>query len=119
MTSVRDAAVSAGTGEESEQLRQVLVAVMVNDVSIGLRLDAAAAIGIQTPALVDVLNSRLSEIGKPRLSLRPGDAVPGRGRWALCWVDGTPLKPKRSLSEQGVLDGTTLWLRFIADAPQS
>lgn len=116
MTSVRDAAVSTGAGEESEQLRQVLVAVMVNDVSIGLRLDAAAAIGIQTPALVDVLNSRLSEIGKPRLSVRPGDAVAGRGRWALCWVDGTPLKPKRSLSEQGVLDGTTLWLRFIDDA---
>ncbi len=116
MTSVRDAAVSTGAGEESEQLRQVLVAVMVNDVSIGVRLDAAAAIGIQTPALVDVLNSRLSEIGKPRLSVRPGDSVAGRGRWALCWVDGTPLKPKRSLSEQGVLDGTTLWLRFIDDA---
>ncbi|WP_241474036.1 type VII secretion integral membrane protein EccD [Mycolicibacterium neoaurum] len=116
MTSVRDAAVSTGAGEDAEQLRQVLVAVMVNDVSIGVRLDAAAAIGIQTPALVDVLNSRLSEIGKPRLSVRPGDAVAGRGRWALCWVDGTPLKPKRSLSEQGVLDGATLWLRFIDDA---
>ncbi len=89
---------------------------MINDISIGVRLDAAAAIGIQTPALVDVLNSRLSEIGKPRLSVRPNDAVPGRGRWALCWVDGTPLKPKRSLSEQGVLDGATLWLRFIDDA---
>ncbi|KDE97190.1 secretion protein EccD [Mycolicibacterium aromaticivorans JS19b1 = JCM 16368] len=116
MTSVRDAPVAAGAGEESEQLRQVLVAVMINDISIGVRLDAAAAIGIQTPALVDVLNSRLSEIGKPRLSVRPNDAVPGRGRWALCWVDGTPLKPKRSLSEQGVLDGATLWLRFIDDA---
>ncbi|KKE98452.1 type VII secretion integral membrane protein EccD [Mycolicibacterium obuense] len=115
MTSVRDAAVSAGAGEETEQLRQVLVAVMVNDVSIAVRLDAAAAIGIQTPALVDVLNVRLAEIGKPRLSVRPGDLVAGRGRWALCWVDGTPLKPKRSLSEQAVLDGATLWLRFIDD----
>ena len=38
-----------------------------------------------------------------------------RGRWALCWVDGTPLKPKRSLTEQGVFDGATLWLRFIDD----
>jgi type VII secretion integral membrane protein EccD len=112
VTSVRDAAASTAA-EESEQLRQVLVAIMVNDLSIGMRLDAAAAIGIQTPALIDVLNSRLSEIGKPRLSVRPGDAIPGRGRWALCWGDGTPLKPKRSLSEQGVLDGTTLWLRFI------
>lgn len=116
MTSVRDAVVMTGAGEESEQLRQVLVAVMVNDVSIGVRLDAAAAIGIQTPALVDVLNSRLSEIGKPRLSVRPGDGIGARGRWALCWVDGTALKPKRSLSEQGVLDGATLWLRFIDDA---
>jgi type VII secretion integral membrane protein EccD len=115
VTSVRDAAVSAGAGEEQEQLRQVLVAVMVSDVQIGVRLDAAAAIGVQTPALVDLLSNRLSEIGKQRLSNRSGDAGAVRGRWALCWVDGTPLKPKRSLSEQGVLDGTTLWLRFIDD----
>ena len=116
MTSVRDAALATGAGEETEQPRQVLVAIMVNDVSIGVRLDAAAAIGIQTPALVDVLNSRLAEIGKQRLSVRPGDSTSARGRWALCWVDGTPLKPTRSLSEQGVLDGVTLWLRFIDDA---
>ncbi|MGY4646211.1 type VII secretion integral membrane protein EccD [Mycobacterium sp. URHB0021] len=115
MTSVRDATAATGVGEEQEQLRQVLVAVMVSDVQIGVRLDAAAAIGVQTPALVDLLNSHLNEIGKPRLSTRSGDAGSTRGRWALCWVDGTPLKPKRSLSEQGVLDGATLWLRFIDD----
>lgn len=89
---------------------------MVSDVQIGVRLDAAAAVGVQTPALVDLLSNRLSEIGKQRLSGRSGDGGAARGRWALCWVDGTPLKPKRSLSEQGVLDGATLWLRFVDDA---
>lgn len=89
---------------------------MVSDVQIGVRLDAAAAVGVQTPALVDLLSNRLSELGKQRLSGRSGDGGAARGRWALCWVDGTPLKPKRSLSEQGVLDGATLWLRFVDDA---
>ena len=116
VTSLREAPVSAGAGEEREQLRQVLVAVMVSDVQIGVRLDAAAPVGVQTPALVDLLSNRLSEIGKQRLSGRSGDGGAARGRWALCWVDGTPLKPKRSLSEQGVLDGATLWLRFVDDA---
>lgn len=117
MTSTRDAALATGAAEQTEQqqLRQVLVAVMVNDIQIAMRLDAAAAIGVQTPALVDVLDARLSELGQQRLSVRPTDTATARGRWALCWVDGTPLKPKRSLTEQGVFDGTTLWLRFIDD----
>ena len=115
MTSVREAAVAVGADEEHQQPRQVLVAVMVGDVQIGVRLDAAAAVGVQTPALVDLLNHRLGEIGQPRLSGRSGTNGVTRGRWALCWVDGTPLKPTRSLSEQGVLDGATLWLRFVDD----
>ncbi|OPX07361.1 type VII secretion integral membrane protein EccD [Mycobacterium sp. AT1] len=115
MTALRDAPAAAAVGEEHQQLRQVLVAVMVDDVQIGMRLDAAAAIGVQTPAIVDLLSNRLSEIGKQRLSHRSGDGAAARGRWALCWVDGTPLKPKRSLSEQGVLDGSMLWLRFVDD----
>ena len=115
MTSTRDAALSTGSAEQTEQLRQVLVALMVNDIQIAMRLDAAAPIGVQTPALVDVLNTRLAELGQQRLSVRPTDTKMARGRWALCWVDGTPLKPKRSLTEQGVFDGATLWLRFIDD----
>ena len=115
MTSTRDAALSTGSAEQTEQLRQVLVALMVNDIQIAMRLDAAAPIGVQTPALVDVLNTRLAELGQQRLSVRPTDTKMARGRWALCWVDGTPLKPKRSLTDQGVFDGATLWLRFIDD----
>ncbi|KAA1239373.1 type VII secretion integral membrane protein EccD, partial [Mycobacterium simiae] len=55
------------------------------------------------------VNARLDELGQPRLAA--GD----RGRWTLCWVDGAALKPSRSLAEQGVVDGTRLWLRFAPD----
>lgn len=116
MTATREPALASTPAEAStEQLRQVLVALMINDVQIGVRLDAAAPIGVQTPALLDVLNARLVEIGQPRLTAHAKDAKSRRGRWALCWVDGTALKPNRSLGEQGVLDGTTLWMRFIDD----
>ena len=50
---------------------------MVNDIQIAMRLDAAAPIGVQTPALVDVLNARLSELGQQRLSVRPTDTADG------------------------------------------
>ena len=38
-----------------------------------------------------------------------------RGRWALCLVDGTPLRATQSLTEQDVYDGDRLWLRFVED----
>ena len=47
--------------------------------------------------------------------LSKADSAPVRGRWALCWVDGTPLRSNRSLSDQGVTEGTQLWLRFVDD----
>ncbi|WP_420540885.1 type VII secretion integral membrane protein EccD [Mycolicibacterium septicum] len=98
-------------------LHRVLVAVIVNDIQIGMLVDAAAPIGVQTAALVDLVNVRMAEIGEPLLAPgRGGQRHQQRGRWALCWVDGTPLRAGRSLGEQGVHDGATLWLRFIDDA---
>jgi type VII secretion integral membrane protein EccD len=116
VTSVRAAEAVVAT-EQSDQLRRVLIGLMVNDIQIGMLVDAAAPIGMQTAALVEVVNSRLAEVGEPRLTAGGGHGQrSARGRWSLCWVDGTPLRPARSLGEQGVLDGATLWLRFIDDA---
>jgi len=91
------------------QLRRVLVGLIVGDTQIGVVVDAVAPVAMQLAALVDLVNTRLGEIGLPRLE--SGE----RGRWALCWVDGTPLRPGRSLAEQGVVDGARLWLRFVDD----
>jgi type VII secretion integral membrane protein EccD len=88
---------------------RVLVAVIVGVTKIAVVLDAAAPVSVQLSALVDLVNARLEELGQPPL-------VAGqRGRWTLCWVDGTPLKPGLSLAEQGVVDGTRVWLRFAPD----
>src|SRR5262249_43269046 len=35
--------------------------------------------------------------------------------WALCLVDGTPLRATQSLSEQDIYDGDRLWIRFLPD----
>jgi type VII secretion integral membrane protein EccD len=88
---------------------RVLVAVIAGVTKIGVVLDATAAVSVQLAALVDLVNSRLEELGQPVLT------AGARGRWTLCWVDGTPLKPGLSLAAQGVSDGTRLWLRFAAD----
>jgi len=85
------------------------VGLIVGDTQIGVVVDAVAPVAMQIAALVDLVNNRLGEIGLPRLEA--GE----RGRWALCWVDGTPLRPGRSLAEQGVVDGARLWLRFVDD----
>lgn len=88
---------------------RVLVAVIAGATKIGVVLDATAAVSVQLAALVDLVNTRLGELGQPPLTAGP------RGRWTLCWVDGSPLKPGLSLTAQGVSDGTRLWLRFAAD----
>ena len=88
---------------------RVLVAVIAGVTKIGVVLDAGAPVSVQLSALVDLVNNRLDELGQPTLTAGP------RGRWTLCWVDGTPLKPALSLAEQDVVDGTRLWLRFAAD----
>lgn len=88
---------------------RVLVAIIAGTTKIGVVLDAGAPVSVQLSALVDLITARLDELGQPALS------AGGRGRWTLCRMDGTALKPAASLAEQGVVDGTRLWLRFAAD----
>lgn len=90
---------------------RVWVAVSAGVSKVALVLDASAAVSVQMSALVDVVNARLGELGCEQLDA----GATARGRWALCWVDGTALKPSESLADQGVVDGTRLWLRFIPD----
>jgi type VII secretion integral membrane protein EccD len=78
-------------------------------VQIGVLLDANAPVSVMTDPLLKVVNSRLRELGETPLE------AGGRGRWALCLVDGTPLRATQSLTEQDVYDGDRLWIRFIVD----
>lgn len=78
-------------------------------VQIGVLLDANAPVSVMTEPLLKVVNSRLRELGEAPLE------ATGRGRWALCLVDGTPLRATQSLTEQDVYDGDRLWVRFIQD----
>lgn len=88
---------------------RVMVAVIAGTTKIGVVLDATAPVRVQLSSLVDLVNGRLDELGEEPLTA--GE----RGRWTLCWVDGTALKAGEALSDQGVRDGTRLWLRFAAD----
>ncbi|MDM3908841.1 type VII secretion integral membrane protein EccD [Mycobacterium intracellulare] len=103
----RDNPVTAASGPALPD--RVLVAVIAGSTKVGVVLDATAAVSVQLAALVDLVNTRLGELGQPPLT------ASARGRWTLCWVDGSPLKPGLSLAAQGVSDGTRLWLRTIAD----
>jgi type VII secretion integral membrane protein EccD len=78
-------------------------------VQIGVLLDANAPVSVMTEPLLKVVNSRLRELGETPLE------ATARGRWALCLVDGTPLRATQSLTEQDVYDGDRLWIRFIQD----
>lgn len=78
-------------------------------VQIGVLLDANAPVSVMTEPLLKVVNSRLRELGETPLE------ATGRGRWALCLVDGSPLRATQSLTEQDVYDGDRLWIRFIQD----
>ncbi len=91
--------------------RAVVVGIMAGDgVQIGVLLDANAPVSVMTDPLLKVVNSRLRELGEAPLEAE------GRGRWALCLVDGTPLRATQSLTEQDVYDGDRLWIRFIVDS---
>ncbi|MGO9385221.1 MAG: type VII secretion integral membrane protein EccD [Mycobacterium sp.] len=108
MTAVADALQADIEG--ISQPRAVVVGVMAGDgVQIGILLDANAPVSVMTDPLLKVVNSRLRELGEVPLE------ATGRGRWALCLVDGTPLRATQSLTEQDVYDGDRLWIRFIAD----
>ncbi|MEZ0385394.1 MULTISPECIES: type VII secretion integral membrane protein EccD [Mycobacteriaceae] len=90
--------------------RAVVVGVMAGDgVQIGTLLDADAPVSVMLDPLLKVINNRLAELDEPILQAE------GRGRWVLCLVDGTALRPNQSLTEQDVYDGDRLWLRFIED----
>ncbi|CQD15993.1 type VII secretion integral membrane protein EccD [Mycobacterium europaeum] len=96
--------------EGVSQPRAVVVGVMAGaGVQIGVLLDANAPVSVMTEPLLKVVNSRLRELGETPLEAK------GRGRWALCLVDGTPLRATQSLTEQDVYDGDRLWIRFIQD----
>jgi type VII secretion integral membrane protein EccD len=96
--------------------RTTRVAVVAGRSKMGVLLDANAAVSVQLSALLDLANTRLSELGEPTLTPDTDEkGKPIRGRWALCQIDGTPLKAARSLADQGVTDGTRLWLRFVPD----
>lgn len=88
----------------------VVVGIMAGDgVQIGTLLDGDAPVSVMIDPLLKVINRRLRELEEPTLQAE------GRGRWVLCLVDGTPLRPAQSLTEQDVYDGDRLWLRFIED----
>lgn len=96
--------------EGISQPQAVVVGVMAGTgVQIGVLLDANAPVSVMTDPLLKVVNSRLRELGEAPLE------ATGRGRWALCLVDGSPLRATQSLSEQDVYDGDRLWIRFIPD----
>jgi type VII secretion integral membrane protein EccD len=96
--------------EGISQPRAVVVGVMAGEgVQIGVLLDANAPVSVMTDPLLKVVNGRLRELAETPLE------ATGRGRWALCLVDGTPLRATQSLTEQDVYDGDRLWIRFIPD----
>ena len=110
--SARTADDTSATGEA----RRVRIGLQVHEQNIGVSIDATVPIVKQIQALVDIVEKRLEEVGLPPLSgagSRHGSTP--RGRWALCWVDGTPLRAGRTLAEQGIVDGMKLWLQFIED----
>ncbi|MGH3635053.1 type VII secretion integral membrane protein EccD [Mycobacterium sp.] len=86
-----------------------VVAIMAADVQIGVLLDAHAPVSVMIDPLLKVVNTRLRELDVAPL------AATGRGRWTLCLIDGTPLRPAQSLTEQDIYDGDRLWLRFVED----
>jgi type VII secretion integral membrane protein EccD len=109
MTAVAD--VLQADIEGISQPRAVVVGIMAGEgVQIGVLLDANAPVSVMTDPLLKVVNSRLRELGETPLE------AAGRGKWALCLVDGTPLRATQSLTEQDVYDGDRLWIRFLPDS---
>lgn len=111
MTAVVGVAEAPQTDVEGiSQPRAVVVGVMAGEgIQVGVLLDANAPVSVMTDPLLKVVNSRLKELGETQLE------ATGRGRWALCLVDGSPLRATQSLTEQEVYDGDRLWIRFIPD----
>lgn len=100
---------STASGPAAVLPDRILVAIVAGATKIGVVLDAGAPVSVQLSALVDLIAARLEELGQPPL------VAASRGRWTLCRMDGSALKPALSLAEQGVVDGGRLWLRFATD----
>src|SRR6201995_4702085 len=110
MTTVAEAP-QPGTGTEAVTSPQsVVVGIIAGEgAQIGVLLDANAPGSVMIDPLLKVINVRLRELGLPALEAKQ------RGKWALCLVDGTPLRATQSLTEQDIYDGDRLWLRFVED----
>ena len=110
MTAIAEAqAPQPGTEAISSPQSAVIGIIAGEGVQIGVLLDANAPVSVMVDPLLKVVNVRLRELGLAALE------APQRGRWALCLVDGTPLRATQSLTEQDVYDGDRLWIRFIVD----
>src|ERR1700744_2850763 len=110
MTAIAEAqAPQPGTEAISSPQSAVIGIIAGEGVQIGVLLDANAPVSVMVDPLLKVINVRLRELGLAALE------APKRGRWALCLVDGTPLRATQSLTEQDVYDGDRLWIRFIGD----
>jgi type VII secretion integral membrane protein EccD len=108
MTAVAEAPQPGAEAVSSPQ--SAVIGIIAGDgVQIGVLLDANAPVSVMVDPLLKVVNSRLRELGLAALEAKQ------RGRWALCLVDGTPLRLTQSLTEQDVYDGDRLWLRFVED----
>ena len=108
MTAVAEAPQS-GTEAVASPQSAVIGIIAGEGVQIGVLLDANAPVSVMVDPLLKVVNVRLRELGLAALEAKQ------RGRWALCLVDGTPLRATQSLTEQDVYDGDRLWLRFVDD----
>ena len=108
MTAVAEAP-QPGTEALASPQSAVIGIIAGEGVQIGVLLDANAPVSVMIDPLLKVVNVRLRELGLPALEAKQ------RGRWALCLVDGTPLRATQSLTEQGTYDGDRLWLRFVED----
>src|SRR5271166_4803741 len=108
MTAVAEAQ-QPGTEAVASPQSAVIGIIAGEGVQIGVLLDANAPISVMIDPLLKVVNVRLRELGLTALEAKQ------RGRWALCLVDGTPLRAAQSLTEQDIYDGDRLWLRFVED----
>ena len=108
MTAVAEAPQS-GTEALASPQSAVIGIIAGEGVQIGVLLDANAPVSVMIDPLLKVVNVRLRELGLTALEAKQ------RGRWALCLVDGSPLRATQSLTEQDVYDGDRLWLRFVED----
>src|ERR1700758_370063 len=108
MTAVAEASQPGSEAISSPQA--AVVGIIAGDgAQIGVLLDANAPVSVMVDPLLKVINLRLRELGLAPLEAKQ------RGRWALCLVDGTPLRATQSLTEQDIYDGDRLWLRFVED----